>query len=80
MALDYTNILKKLVPEEDGEPSLHLRTMTVAVVNGDGTVDLTTSGVTVPSVARLSSASVSIGNQVQVLVGRGVMLILGTVA
>lgn len=78
MTLDYTSLLKKLAPYSDGEPLVSLRTMTVSVVNADGTVDLTTSGgVTIPGVARLSSAVVSAGQHVQVLSGRGVLLVLG---
>lgn len=78
--IDYTRLLGKLQPEKDGESPVYLRTMTVAAVNGDGSVNLTTSGVTITNVGRLSSATVSVGNQVQVLVGRGVALVLGTVA
>lgn len=77
--IDYTTLLKKLTPDRDGEPHLHLRTMTVATVNADGTVDLTTSGgVTIPDVARLESGVVSVGEHVQVLTGRGIMLVLGS--
>jgi hypothetical protein len=80
MSADYTKLLKKLFPDEGGEPTLHLRTMVVAAVNSDGTVNLTTGGVTVPDVAMLSSVPVVVGSRVQVLTARGVMLVLGPVA
>jgi hypothetical protein len=83
MSVDYTRLVKELFPEtgRDGEPTLHLRTMVVAAVNSDGTVDLTTGGGgTVPGVARLDGAAVVVGGRVQVLAGRGVTLVLGPVA
>jgi hypothetical protein len=82
MANDMTKLLKKLFPESDsdGPGSLTLRTMTVSAVNGDGTVDLSSSGVVIPDVNRLESATVSNGDRVQVLASRGQLLVLGTVA
>lgn len=76
---DFTRWLSKLVPEKDGEPNLTLRKMLVATVNGDGTLDLTSSGVSIPGVPRLDSVSVIAGDRVQVLTGRGMMLVLGPV-
>jgi hypothetical protein len=81
MAVDVTSLLEKLIPDPGGEDTLRLRTATVATVNADGTVDLTmSSGVLVPGVPRLSSASVSVGNVVQVISLRGSLLVIGTVA
>jgi hypothetical protein len=80
MTIDFTRLINKINPEPDGTPTVALRTMVVATVNGDGTVNLTSSGVTIPNVARLASSSVSVGNRVQVLSARGVLLVLGPVA
>lgn len=75
--MDAYRLLSKLVPEQDGAPNLTLRKMIVAAVNSDGTLDLTTGGVTVEDVDRLSSVGVEVGDQVQVLTGRGVSLVIG---
>lgn len=76
---DYTRIIKKLFPEKDrdGFGSLVLRAMIVSAVNGDGTLDLTTGGVTIPDVPFLGSSLVVVGASVQVLVARGQLLALG---
>ena len=76
--IDYTSLLKKLSPDRDGEPHIHLRTGTVAAVNADGTLDITmSSGALIPDVPRLDSAYVAVGTVVQMLVFRGSMLVLG---
>lgn len=76
---DYTRIIKKLFPEKerDGFGSLVLRAMVVSAVNGDGTLDLTTGGVTIPDVPYLGSSLAVVGTSVQVLVARGQLLALG---
>lgn len=74
---DMTALLDKLVPEDDGPSPLTRRKMTVATLNGDGTVDLVSGGVTIPSVSRLTSAPVWVGAQVQVITHLGALLVLG---
>lgn len=81
MGIDYTRLLEKLNPDPGAEDTLRLRVATVTTINANGTVDITmSSGVIVPGVPRLSSASVSVGNVVQVISQRGSLLIIGTVA
>lgn len=77
--MDFTRFLEKLVPEQDGPPDLTLRKMTVGAVNANGTLDLISSGVTIPSVPKLDSVAVIVGDRVQVLTGLGTMLVLGPV-
>lgn len=80
MAVDYTRLIQKLVPEQDGEAGLTLRTATVDNVNADGTVDLEmSSGVIVPNVPRLDGARAYLGTVVQVLSLRGSLLVIGSV-
>lgn len=79
--LDYTKLVEKINPERDGEPYTHLRAGTVSVVNADGTLDiLMASGVLVPSVPKLASAYVTVGDAVQMISFRGSLLVLGAVA
>lgn len=78
--IDYVKMIDKISPKRDGSTPLSLRTMTVDIVNGDGTADLTTSGVTIPDVPLLASVSILAGDNVQVLTGRGVLLVLGPAA
>lgn len=81
MAIDYTRLLEKLNPDPGAEDTLRLRVGTVTTVNANGTLDITmSSGVIVPGVPRLSSASVSVGNVVQVISQRGSLMVIGTVA
>lgn len=80
MPVDFTRLLQKINPEPDGEPNLSLRTMVVDTVHPDGTVDLTTSGTTITNVPRLAGAYALAGARVQVLTGRGTMLVLGPVS
>lgn len=77
--LDYTRVLKKIVPEQDGPSPTYLRTGTVVADNGDGTAALTLAdGVTIlPSVAVLNGVTLTAGMIVQVLTFRGGLLILG---
>jgi len=80
-ATDYTRLLEKIVPKEDGEDPLRLRTATVTVINSDGTVDITLSGVTVEDVPVVgSNLGLVVGRTVQVLVHRGDLLVLGQTA
>lgn len=80
--INYTKLLGDLFPRESdrAEGTLHLRVATVAVVNADGTVDITLSGVTIPDVPRLAGISVAVNDAVQVLALRGSLLVLGPVA
>lgn len=75
--IDITRLLDRLAPEVDGASALRLRTMTVAAINVDETVDLTSGSTTIPDVSRLDSAPVAVGSPVQVLTGLGQMLVLG---
>lgn len=80
-AFDYTRALEKIVPKEDGEDPLRLRTATVTVINSDGTVDIALSGVTVEDVPVVgSNLGLVVGRSVQVLVHRGDLLVLGQTA
>jgi len=71
---DYQRIVERLIPKPDGESPVRHRTGEVVAVNGDGTVDLDLSGVTVPDVATIGSTAV--GQIVQVLVWAGDLLVL----
>jgi hypothetical protein len=83
--IDYTKLIRKLDkdpmkgngPTSDPDPGLRLRTATVDAVNSDGTVDLILSGGLVPDVAVLDGAVIDDEAVVQVLVARGIMLVLG---
>lgn len=77
--LDYTKILKKIVPAKDGSGSVYRRKAVVTAINGDSTVDILLAGVTVPSVPVLAGAQVAVDANVQVLVERGALLVLGKV-
>lgn len=77
--IDYTKILKRIVPTRDGASPVYRRKATVTAVNMDGTVDIALSGVTVPSVPVLAGAQVAVSARVQVLVERGSLLVLGKV-
>lgn len=79
--MDYTRLLNKLNPPQDGEPTTHLRVGTVDTVNSDGTLDiLMSSGVIVPGVPRLSSVQVIVGSVVQMIGARGSLLVIGTIS
>lgn len=79
MAADFTKLLARLVPVDDGEDVLKLRTGVVSSVNADGTVDVTISGLTIPNLPRLRSVSVAVGETVQVVTYRGSLLVIGPV-
>lgn len=76
--LDYTKLIKKLVPEEDGQDVLRLRVGVVAAIAADGTVDVTLNGVTVPDVPVLGNAYFAVGTTVQILSYRGSLMIIGS--
>jgi hypothetical protein len=77
---DVTNVLKKIVPEDDGPGKVVRRKFTVAAINGDNTVNITDgAGVTTPNVPVLAGAQLIVGSKVQVLSERGAMLVLGKV-
>jgi hypothetical protein len=75
--IDYTTLIKKLVPDEDGQDVLRLRVGVVSAIATDGTVDLTLNGVTVPDVPVLGGAYFAVASTVQVLSYRGSLLIIG---
>lgn len=77
MAIDYTKLLGKLLPEPGGEDTLRLRVGVIDAVNSDGTVDVGISGLVVPDVQRLDGLVVVVGQYVQVLTYRGGLLVLG---
>lgn len=79
MAIDYTRLIEKLDPHKDGQDNTTLRTATVSVVNANGTLDITLSGVVIPGVPRLASVGAVVGDTVQVQVYRGSMLVVGFV-
>lgn len=80
MPIDLTQIKKKILPPQDGQDELKLRTGVISAVNADGTVDVVISGVTVPSVPRLGGSSVAVGAVVQILSYRGSLLVIGGTA
>lgn len=78
MAIDYTKLLAKLQPDPGGEDILRLRTGVVSAFNGNGTVDLLLSGVTVEDVPYLlTGGAIGVGAVVQVISYRGALLVLG---
>lgn len=81
MTVDYTKLLKKLVPESDGQAVLRLLVGVVSAIDsGDGTVDVTLNGVTVPDVPVLGGAYFAVASTVQILSYRGSLLIIGSSA
>lgn len=79
MTLDYTKLLARIVPADDGEDSLKMRTGVVSSINVNGTVDVTLSGLTVPNLPRLRSAIMAVNDSVQVVTFRGSLLVIGAV-
>jgi hypothetical protein len=80
MPIDLSQIKKKLTGPQDGQDVVRLRVGTVSAVNSDGTVDVTISGIVVPSVPRLQGAVVAVGAVVQLTSYRGSLMVLGLVA
>jgi energy-converting hydrogenase Eha subunit C len=78
MSIDYTRLLSKLSPAQDGQDVARLRTGLVMVVNSDGTADVAISGVTIEDVPVLGDNTMLIvGQACQVLTYRGSLLVLG---
>lgn len=75
-----SKIKKKILPPDDGQDTLKLRTGVISAVNSDGTCDVTISGVTVAGVPKLAEAFVPVGSVVQLLTYRGSLLIIGASA
>jgi hypothetical protein len=80
VTVDWYKALRQIVPPQDGDDPLRIRKATVDAVNSDGTLDIILSGVTIPDVTRIAGTDVADGDEVQVLVHRGSLLVLGTVA
>lgn len=78
--LDYTRILRKLIPEPGGEDVLRLRVGIVDAINLDGTVDVVISGLVIPDLPRLRGAPMEAGDNVQLLSYRGSLLVIGAAA
>lgn len=80
MTLDYTTILKKIIPQPDGEDPTVLRSAVVSAVNSDGSLDILLSGTEIDNVPRLDSAvGLEVNDIVKLLTFRGGMLILDKV-
>jgi hypothetical protein len=80
MTIDYTRLLGKLMPPSDGQDVARLRTGIITVINSDGTVDVTLSGVTIEDLPVLGgNASLVVGQACQILTYRGSLLVLGQV-
>ena len=78
--MDYTALLKKLTPDQDGEPHTRLRTGVVDAVNANGTLDILMSGgIIVPGVPKLATAYAPPGATVQMISSRGSLLVIGAV-
>lgn len=78
MPIDYTQLITRIVPKEDAEDSVKLRTGTVVTLYTDGTADISVSGVTL-RLPVLSGAAVFVGGVVQILSYRGSMLVIGQI-
>lgn len=74
---DWTQILARLEPNQDGEQPVRHRSAVVDAVNSNGTVDLDFDGTVIPGVSVLSGAWIDPGATVQVAVWRGDLLVLG---
>jgi len=77
--LDYTVLLKKIAPQDDGQDVLRLRVGIVAAIASDGTVDVTINEVVVPDVPVLGGTYFPVGSTVQILSYRGSLLVIGPV-
>lgn len=77
MTADFTNLIRKIVPDPGGEDVLKLRVGILSAVNSDGTADIYLSGVLVEDVPRLQGVTAQQGALVQVLSYRGSLLIIG---
>jgi hypothetical protein len=75
--IDYTKVLKKIVPDRDGPSPTVLREAIVSADNGDGTADILLSDTLIEDVKVLNGVSLAAGLNVQVLTHRDDLLILG---
>lgn len=75
--IDYKRLLDKLTPPPDGEDYLRMRVGVVDAIGADGHVDVGISGVVIPDVPVLGSATFAVGSSVQILSYRGSLLVLG---
>jgi len=80
--IDYTQALKKIVPEISGPFPVRLRTGTIAAVNGNGTVNVTMAdGQTLTNKPVVGTSVVfTPGQVVNVLVSKDQFLVLGPTA
>lgn len=74
---DWTKALERILPRSDGEDVLRLRKATVTTVDGDGTIDVLLSGVSLTNVPTLEGSVHVVGDQTQLLVFRGGLLAIG---
>jgi hypothetical protein len=79
MIVDFTKVLKKIVPEPDGENVTRMRRATVTTVNDDGTLDVTMSSATL-KVAALANTYFQAGQSVYLISYLGMLIALGEVA
>jgi hypothetical protein len=80
MGADYTNLLKKIVPQNQvsGDPGFQLRAGVITAVAADGTVSLALAGDEIVSdIPTLAATSYRVGMVVQILTYRGSMLVIG---
>lgn len=75
--IDFTRMIARITPEEDGEDVLRLRTGEIDAVGTDGATDVLLSGVVTPDVPSLGGATFAVGTSVQILSYRASLLILG---
>jgi hypothetical protein len=80
MPIDLSQIKKKIVGPQDGQDVVRLRVGTVSAVNADGTLDVTISGIVVPSVPRLRGEPLAVGEVVQLTSYRGSLMVLDSTA
>jgi hypothetical protein len=78
MPIDLSEIRKKIASPADGQDVVRLRVGTISAVNADGTLDVTISGIVVPSVPRLQGSPLAVGEVVQLTSYRGSLMVLGT--
>jgi hypothetical protein len=77
MAIDYTKLLQKLDPSDNGKDAIRFRKGIIDAVNSNGTVDVGVSGVVVPGVQVLAGATVTAGAQVWIHTWNGALYVLG---
>lgn len=75
--IDYTKLLKKMIPTTDGEDVLRTRVGVVTAIGSGGLASVTVSGVSIPNVPVLAGAGLVVNDVVQILSYRGSLFILG---